>query len=74
MRISNRDLHHTEKRAGRNLHLKVTTMLDPITGLFEIMQYKKGIAIVNLVEPTWLSRYPRPLEIKHGQRSEFIGH
>ena len=30
--------------------------------------------MANLVETTWLSRYPRPMEIMYDQGSEFIGH
>ena len=32
------------------------------------------ISIANLVEIMWLSRYPRPTEIKYDQISEFIGY
>ena len=44
-------------------------MIDPVTGWFEI-QYndKRQIAISNLVEITWLSRYPGPMEITYDQR------
>ena len=31
------------------------------------------LSIVNLVETTWLTRYPRPTEIMYDQGSEFIG-
>ena len=31
------------------------------------------ISIANLVETTWMSRYPRPMEIMYDQRSKFIG-
>ena len=38
-------------------------MIDPVTGWFEITEYndKRALSIVNLVETTWLSRYPRPM-------------
>ena len=51
-------------------------MVDTITGWFEVVRYddKRAINIVNLVETTWLSRYPRPIEIKYDQGKEFIGH
>ena len=51
-------------------------MVDPVTGWFEIAQYhnKRAISIANLVGTTWLSRYPRPMEITYDQGSEFIGH
>ena len=50
-------------------------MIYPVTGWLEIMQYndKRAISIANLVETTWLSRYPRPIEITYNQGSEFIG-
>ena len=40
-------------------------MIYPVTGWFEITQYndKRAISITNLVETTWPSRYPRPMEI-----------
>ena len=51
-------------------------MIDPVTGWFEVTQYKNKIAIsiANLVENTWLSRYPIPTEITYDQGKEFIGH
>ena len=35
-------------------------MIDPVTGWFEITQYKfnKETNIANLVETTWIFRYP----------------
>ena len=46
-----------------NLHLKAITVIDPVTGWFEIAkyEYKIVISIANLVETVWLSRYPRPI-------------
>ena len=37
-------------------------MIDPVTEWFKITQYndKRDISIANLVETTWLTRYPRP--------------
>ena len=51
-------------------------MIDSLTGWFEISQYedKRAISITNLVETTWLYRYPRPIEITYDQGNEFIGH
>ena len=51
-------------------------MIDPVTGWFEIMKYndKRAISIANLVETTWLYRYPIPIEITYDQGSEFIDH
>ena len=58
-----------------NVHLKVITMIDPVTGWFEITQYndKRSISISNLVETMWLSRYLIPMDITYDQGSEFIG-
>ena len=38
-------------------------MINPVTGWFEVVLYddKRAIIIANLVETTWLSRYPRPI-------------
>ena len=51
-------------------------MIDPVMGWFKITQYddKRTIAISNLVETTWLTKYPRLMEIMYDQGSEFIGH
>ena len=51
-------------------------MIDPVTGWFEVVQYydKRAITIANLFETTWLSRYPRSIEITYDQGKEFIGH
>ena len=50
-------------------------MTDPITLWFKINQYdnKYVISITNLVENTWLNKYPRPMEITYDQGKEFIG-
>jgi transposase InsO family protein len=53
---------------------KITASL--ATGWFEITRYedKKSITIANIVEMTWLSRYPWPTLITYDQGSKFIGH
>ena len=40
-------------------------MINHVTGWFEVVQYydKRGITIANLVETTWLYRYPKSIEI-----------
>ena len=62
---------HIIQRNGNKekLHLKDVTMIDNVTRWFKIVQYKDKIAISisNLVETTWLSRYPRPIEITYDQ-------
>ena len=66
------------KREGHDepLVLKALTMIDPATGWFEIVQYsdKTAANIANLVEQTWLSRYPRPTIITYDKGNEFLGH
>ena len=58
-----------------NLILQLVTMINPIKGLFEINPYndKKVRTITNLVETTWLTRYPWPTQITYDQESQFIG-
>ena len=51
-------------------------MIYTVTGWSEITQYNDNIeiSIANLVENTWMYRYPRPKEITYDQGSDFIGH
>ena len=51
-------------------------MIDPETGRFEIVRYneKYTATIANLVEQTWLCRYPCPTIITYDQGNEFMGH
>ena len=51
-------------------------MIDSVTKWFEIAQYeyKRSTSIENLVNTTWLSIYPRPIEITYDQGKVFIGH
>ena len=46
-----------------NLNIKDATMINPVTGWFEILKYdcKREITISNLVETMWLSRVPGPI-------------
>ena len=50
-------------------------MIYHVTGWFKITQYndKRAISNVNLVETTWLFRYPIPMEITYDHESECIG-
>ena len=49
-------------------------MIDPVTVWFEVVQYydKRAITIANLVETTWLSRYPIPIEITYDQGKQLL--
>ena len=51
-------------------------MIYPVTGWFKITQYSnmRAISTANLVETTWMSRYPRPMEIMYEEGKECIGH
>ena len=51
-------------------------MIDPLKGWFEIAQCedKRATSIANLVETTWLYRYPITIDITYDQGKEFIGH
>ena len=57
------------KKQKEYLNLKAVTMIYPVTGWFEVTQYKneRVMEIANLVEITWLSRYPRPMDITYDQ-------
>ena len=58
------------------LILKYVTMIDHVTGWFEVTQYngKKAMTITNLVETMWLVQFPEPLEIMYNQGGKFLGH
>ena len=51
-------------------------MIDPVTGWFEVTQYrdKKAMMNANKVETMWLVRYPWPVEITYDQEGELLGH
>ena len=68
MCTSNRYQRHKKKKKERKLTSKSHQK--------DQAQYndKRAIFIANLVETTWLSRYPRPIGITYEQGSEFIGH
>ena len=56
--------------------LKNFTMIDPVTGWSEVMQYsnKNAMTIANLVVTTWLIQYPWPIEIMYDQGGELLNH
>ena len=51
-------------------------MIDPATGWFKIVQHhdKQAATISNMVEQTWLCKYPRPEIIMYYCGSEFMVH
>ena len=46
------NLRHTKEDKNEKLHIKAVTLIDPVTGWFEVVQYddKIAITIANLVE------------------------
>ena len=64
------------KGMEEKLHLKSLTMIGTIIGWFQVLRYddKRAITITNLVETTWLSTYPRPIETTYYQGKVFIVH
>jgi Integrase zinc binding domain len=66
---------YTIKRKNKpTLTLWCVTMIDPATGWFEMVQIpnKRADTIANIVEVTWLTRYPWPSQIVFDKGSEFM--
>lgn len=61
---------------GPPIDFKVVTMIDPVTGWFEMCSFddKQPETILNILEYQWLARYPRPNKIIADRGGEFIGH
>ena len=68
--------YKTRRKVKDPLILKYVTIIDPITGWFEVtlLRDKKAMTIANLVETTWLVRYPWPVEITYDRGGELIHH
>ena len=51
------------------------TMIDPATGWFEIEEVatKRADVIANVLETTWVTRYPLPTEVVADRGTEFMG-
>jgi len=60
---------------NQNLVLWCLTMIDPATGWLEVkeIQNKDALNIANIVETTWLTQYPWPLELTYDRGTEFMG-
>ena len=54
--------------------LHCLTMIDPSTGWFEIAEIpnKRADVVANILEQTWLSRYPWPRHVIHDRGTEFM--
>ena len=66
----------TIKRSdGTILKFQVMTMIDPVTGWFEMKSYDDPTpeTITNILEVSWLCRYPRPMVIIADRGGEFSG-
>jgi hypothetical protein len=64
-----------EKKKDDVTVLHALTMIDPVTGWFEIAEIpaKSADVVINVLEQTWLSRYPYPSEVVMDRGSEFMG-
>ena len=64
------------RNGKKKKNLNSVTMVDPVTEWFDTEEYnnKNKITFSNLVETTWLTRYPWPTGIIYGQGAELIGH
>ena len=59
----------------RDLELWCVTMIDPATGWFEIKQVpgtKRADVVANIIEQTWLNRYPWPQKVVLDRGTEFM--
>ena len=66
---------YSVKRKGKKkLTLWAVTMIDPATGWFEMKEIKDKTAInvADVVEQTWLTRYPWPTQIVYDKGTEFL--
>src|SRR5210317_352670 len=64
-----------KEKDAKAITLNCVTMIDPATGWFEMVPTKKKDAgtIANIVEQTWLTRYPLPQELIYDRGTEFLG-
>ena len=63
------------RKRKKDLELWAITMIDPATGWFEIVEVpgtKRADVVANLVEQTWLSRYPWPQQVVLDRGTEFM--
>jgi len=63
-----------KRKDKKELTLWCLTMIDPATGWFEMKEIptKRADYIANLVEQTWLTRYPWPSQLVFDRGSEFM--
>ena len=60
---------------GNESKLHCLAMLDPVTGWFEIAVIcnRSSYTVMDVLERTWLTRYPKPTEIISDRGMEFMG-
>jgi transposase InsO family protein len=60
----------------QKLTFSALTMVDMVTNIVEVVRVSNKTAahVAMQFENTWLSRYPRPMNVIHDQGGEFIGH
>ena len=58
-------LHYKNLKTKKKLRIHCVTMIDPATGWLEIVpvKVKDAATVANVVEMTWLNRYPWSQEI-----------
>jgi hypothetical protein len=61
---------------GQEFRFQALTIIDMVTNLVEVVRIEdKTAAHVSMhFENTWLSRYPRPMNVIHDPGTEFLGH
>ncbi len=66
---------YTIQKGNKKSKLWCLTMIDPATGWFEVktLARKDTGTTANIVEQTWLTRYPWPQEIIYDRGKEFMG-
>jgi Integrase zinc binding domain len=66
--------YSVKQKGNEPLQLWCVTMIDPATGWFEMkeIQNKQAINIANIVEQTWLTRYPIPQILTYDRGTEFM--
>ena len=64
-----------KRQKDKPMTLWCVTMIDPATGWFEMAELpdKYAITIANIVEQTWLTRYPWPTTMTFDKGTEFMG-
>jgi hypothetical protein len=64
-----------DKRKDNVTTLHCLTMIDPVTGWFEIAQIpaKTADVVINVFETSWLTRYPFPADVVMDRGVEFMG-